>query len=171
MTPPGAAGATKETRVRSFLSHCTLYVSDIKKSMDFYSSLLGLTPGYRPDWPDAPGEWLYTANGHHVIHFVANGPVSHEQKPLERSDVRISYADRAFDHMAFSVDELDIVVERLEAMGVPYRFDTIAEIGARQVFFRDPDGVGIEVNDFRDAPGKPKDGSGQGNDGIVHAEG
>ena len=38
--------------------HVLILANDLEKTKDFYVDLLGLTNGYRPDFP-FPGYWLY----------------------------------------------------------------------------------------------------------------
>lgn len=138
--------------VRLFLAHYTLYVADLDRSIDFYTSALALKKGHRPPFPGPAGAWLYTADNVHVIHLNSDGPVPPAQTAIEDMGWRVSFADRAIDHVAFTVDDFDAAVARVRAHGVSHRIETVPDFGYRQIFFRDPDGVGIELNDFRDTP-------------------
>jgi len=53
---------------------------------------------------------------------------------------------RGSDHYAFSADDLDAALARLHDADVPYTMDRIPASGDAQLFFRDPAGVGIELN-------------------------
>ena len=61
--------------------------------------------------------------------------------------------------MALATTEFDALVERLKSLGVEYVDVTRAEgrfrqraDGIRQVYFQDPDGHWIEINDATDGP-------------------
>jgi catechol 2,3-dioxygenase-like lactoylglutathione lyase family enzyme len=138
--------------VRLFLAHYTLYVEDLARSVRFYTSALPLRVGHRPPFPGPEGAWLYTADGDDVIHLNSQGPPPPKQVSIDDMGWRVSFADRAIDHIAFSVDDFDAAVARIRQCGVPHRLDAIPEFGYRQVFLRDPDGVGIEINDSRGRP-------------------
>jgi glyoxylase I family protein len=135
-----------------YLAHYTLYVSDLNRSVEFYTQALALQVGYRPPFDDPPGAWLYTKAGFHVVHLNSGGPKPLAEDRVDQLDLRVSYLDRALDHIAFTVSDFDAAVARLVEHGIPHRLDRLPELGYRQVFLRDPDGVGIELNDFRDTP-------------------
>jgi hypothetical protein len=42
------------------------------------------------------------------------------------------------------------MIERIEALGLPYQANFVASIGLRQVFVADPDNVLLELNFFGD---------------------
>ena len=52
----------------------------------------------------------------------------------------------ALDHLAFSGDDHDEALARLERTGVDPKRNTVPQIGMRQLFFEDPNGVKIEIN-------------------------
>lgn len=155
----GATGPAREdaTEVEDvglgmYLAHYTLYVSDLARTVKFYTTALALREGFRPAFGGFPGAWLYTRAGVHVVHLNVGGPSPVVEEGVENLDLRVSYLDRALDHIAFTVSDFDRAVDRLVAHGIPHRLDRIAELDCQQVFLRDPDGVGIELNNFRDIP-------------------
>ena len=115
------------------LDHYTVHTRDLDEAKRFYTEVLGLAEGYRPPFDGPPGAWLYGPDEKPVVHLYAGRA---KQTP----------DDGALDHIAFVVDEIEPIVERLERNGVPYETAIVPEQGARQVFFRDPDGVQIELN-------------------------
>lgn len=99
---------------------------------DFYISVLGLEDGARPAF-SSPGFWLY----------AGNTPVIH----LSEKDGRQAGGnDGCFDHVAFRGNDLQGMVSRLESAGIDHRRNYVPEINLYQLFFRDPAGVGVEVN-------------------------
>ena len=114
------------------LDHYTVHTADLDRSRWFYVEVLGLEDGYRPPFDGPPGAWLY-AGGRPVVHLYAG------RKPSESSSNPI-------DHIAFRVAEIDSVLERLEAHQITYDTATVPDLGATQVFFRDPDGIQVELN-------------------------
>ncbi len=99
---------------------------------DFYCAVLGLEEGYRPGL-SGPGYWLY-AEKNPLIHLSAD-----EQRPA-------AGADGNLDHVAFRVSDLGPVIGALEQLGVEVRSVYNPDVSLRQLFFRDPAGLKIEVN-------------------------
>jgi glyoxylase I family protein len=53
------------------LDHATLRTHDLEGTRAFFEQVLGLKPGYRPEF-SFPGYWLY-AEGEPVIHLIPGG--------------------------------------------------------------------------------------------------
>jgi catechol 2,3-dioxygenase-like lactoylglutathione lyase family enzyme len=106
----------------------------IERVKDFYVEVLGLAVGERPGFRRA-GFWLY-ACAEPVVHLTT----------CDGEDARTPHARSTFDHVAFSCEGLQEIVERLERSGVAYEVDEVASLGQVQLFLRDPAGVGLELN-------------------------
>ena len=52
----------------------------------------------------------------------------------------------ALDHLAFTGDDHEEAVARLERRGIEAKRNTVPGIGMRQLFFKDPNGVKVEIN-------------------------
>ena len=102
------------------------------KVRDFYCDVLGLTEGFRPEFP-RNGFWLYS-EGKPIIHLVE----SLEHHRNERQGF--------FDHFALQATGLAKVLEQLNATGIEYKLSYLPEINLSQIFFKDPSGTGVEVN-------------------------
>lgn len=99
---------------------------------DFYCNALGLEEGPRPDF-GIPGYWLY-GEGKPIVHLME----SDNHHPAERPHY--------LDHIAFEMRCLPDYVERLQAMGIEYRVNHVADFDISQVFCSDPCGNRIEAN-------------------------
>ena len=113
------------------LNHFTVIAEDLERTVAFYTGLLGLQPGPRPDLGFA-GAWLY-AEGHPVLHVYGDRPV-----PPGRAGV--------IDHMAFSARGLKEVKARFDAQGVPYQLRQQRGAGTWQLFCHDPNGAKVELD-------------------------
>ena len=82
------------------LDHYTIHTADLERSRRFYQDILGLTAGYRPPFEGPPGAWLYGPNERPVVHLYAG-------RQSAATDVG------AMDHIAFLVDELRPIIEKL----------------------------------------------------------
>jgi catechol 2,3-dioxygenase-like lactoylglutathione lyase family enzyme len=114
------------------VDHINIATPKLKETRDFFVEVLGLREGWRPPF-EFEGYWLY-AGERPVVHMqVANGPVG----PSSAS---------ALNHFAFDVDDLDTLLARLDAHGVPYRAVDVPATRTRQAFLQDPNGVRLELN-------------------------
>jgi catechol 2,3-dioxygenase-like lactoylglutathione lyase family enzyme len=114
------------------LDHYALLSSDPERSTRFYEDIVGLKAGPRPRL-SFPGVWLY-AGDIPIVHIIFDKPI-----PTKETG--------AVDHLAFiargSVAEMH---ERLRQHHIEFTSRVIERTGVTQVFFRDPDNVGVELN-------------------------
>jgi lactoylglutathione lyase len=126
------------------LHHVSLYVRDVDASAAFYGDVLGLQ-----EIPNRVGKshirW-FTIDGFRTVHLIGGDP---EVERLRQFSTHIAFATRTFE----------TVLTRLEQHGVTYvslarqpKDITVRADGVRQVYFQDPDGHWIEIND---ADGEP----------------
>ncbi len=112
------------------IHHSSLIVSDTKKSLEFYQGVLQLNTLERPNLP-FPGAWLEIGN--QQIHLLElENPDPTQGRPEHGGRDR---------HVAFIVQDLDRVTQRLDNYQVKY---TISMSGRRALFCRDPDGNALE---------------------------
>jgi catechol 2,3-dioxygenase-like lactoylglutathione lyase family enzyme len=114
------------------LDHYALLSSDPERTTRFYEQIVGLKAGPRPKL-SFPGVWLY-AGDVPIVHIIFDKAIP-------------TKATGAVDHLAFiakgSVEEIQ---ETLRANGIEFTSRVIERTGVTQVFFRDPDNVGVELN-------------------------
>jgi lactoylglutathione lyase len=119
------------------LDHTTVHVRDLQKSADFYEKAVGLERIPDP-FKDGRHVW-FRSGAHQQLHVVggATEAVAH--------DIEI--------HFAFRVASLKDFMAHLDQMQVKYQnFKGDGKVtdrpdGVRQIYFQDPDGYWIEVND------------------------
>jgi catechol 2,3-dioxygenase-like lactoylglutathione lyase family enzyme len=114
------------------IDHINIGTHRLEETRAFFRDVLGLTEGWRPDFPFG-GAWLYAGDGA-VVHLV------------ELAAPRGPSSAAALDHFAFSIDDYDDTVRRLDAAGVDYRSVDVPGAPIRQIFIRDLNGVNIELN-------------------------
>ncbi|MGW8248953.1 MAG: VOC family protein [Acidiferrobacterales bacterium] len=113
------------------IHHVSILTSDVNRSIQFYSGILGLAVSdKRPDL-GFDGAWFDL--GVQQIHLIHPDPTSSLDKP----EVRCG-RDR---HVAFQVDDIDQLIERLESAGIEFER---SRSGRPAVFCRDPDGNALE---------------------------
>lgn len=121
------------------LNHIAVHVYDLKKSADFYEHVVQLSKIPEP-FNDGLHEWF--SIGSSQLHLIAGAPAGREQNKNS--------------HLCFSVQSIEAFIERLDEYGIDYsnwpgdsRSPTVRPDGVKQIYFQDPDGYWIEVNNDR----------------------
>jgi catechol 2,3-dioxygenase-like lactoylglutathione lyase family enzyme len=114
------------------MNHFTVIAEDPKATLDFYTGLLGLRVGHRPDL-GFDGAWLYGDAPQSVLHLLFDRPA-----PAQRAGV--------IDHMAFTARGLREVKARFDASGTKYDLGRQAGAGTWQLFCHDPNGAKVELD-------------------------
>ena len=119
------------------LNHIALYVEDLQKSSNFYKEIIGLDAVPEP-FKDGLHAWFKIGSGL-TLHII--------QGPKEKIEQYRS------THTCFSVLDIDAFRNHLTKANINYEDDkgvtnqiTIRADGIKQIYFKDPDGYWIEVN-------------------------
>jgi catechol 2,3-dioxygenase-like lactoylglutathione lyase family enzyme len=114
------------------LDHINIRTTELAKTRAFFTDVLGLTVGWRPDFPFG-GTWLY-AGEKDVVHLV------------EVSKAGAASRGSALDHFAFAIDDFEDARRRLDGAGLTYEETQAPNGGIRQFFVTELNGVTIELN-------------------------
>ena len=126
------------------LDHYFVFASDLEQSRQFYSEVLELEMGPRPDF-GFPGHWFYLED-RPVVHLgnaEFEGGYTTDDSPRE-----ITGSTGPVDHIAFRGDGIDTFIERFERMNVDFQRREVPDFKLSQLFVKDPEGVTIELNFF-----------------------
>ncbi|PCI48727.1 MAG: glyoxalase [Moraxellaceae bacterium] len=104
----------------------------LKEVAIFYDRILGLKPGYRPNFGGVKGQWLYSGENP-IIHLMENS---------SRDETRSGY----FDHVALRCDNLGDVISKLESNNIKYGQIEMQDLNQVQLFMKDPSGTMLELN-------------------------
>lgn len=122
------------------LNHIALHVNNLPKSTRFYHETIGLDTIPEP-FHDGNHTWFSIGYKSH-LHLIGGA------KPAVERDKNT--------HLCFTVPSVEQFLERLKKIQWPYEdwAGTPGAItnrvdGVKQVYFRDPDGYWIEVNDAK----------------------
>lgn len=121
------------------IHHIAIICSDYDATKEFYVTKLGFSvirENYRPERDD----WK--------IDLRINETTELELFIMKNHPQRLSPEAYGLRHLAFQVESVPAVVEKLEAMDIPcepVRFDTFT--GNRMTFFHDPDGLPLEIHE------------------------
>lgn len=110
------------------LQHVNIPSTDLDRSREFYLDKLGLPELPRPAF-ESPGVWV-GAGPENAIH------VSRVPRLVPNPN----------NHFALEVEDLDGLLDRLEARGVAFQRSAHVPAAGRQAFLSDPDGNVIELN-------------------------
>lgn len=145
------------------LDHVNIVVTDMAQAERFYGGVLGLRRGFECQ---LEGEWIERVTGvtgarAHCVFFEPEGGgrvellqyLSPEGEPLPANGLPFTPGLR---HVAFQVEDLDALCERLRAAGIalvsapveaPFR---VANAGRKRLcYFHDPEGVLLEAAEYR----------------------
>lgn len=124
------------------LDHTMIRVTDLDKSLDFYTRIMGMKLLRRNDYPE----------GKFTNCFVGFGP-ENETTTLELThnwDCTEPYEKgSAYGHLAFNVDDVTAAMKYLESEGVKIKSPAKPMNHGTRVlgFIFDPDGYVIELNE------------------------
>jgi lactoylglutathione lyase len=122
--------------------HASIRTSDIERSIDFYTRLLGLTIVSRREIPqnDAEIAFLQDPQGKGCILELT---FYRKQKRFSQPD----YKDRVFDHLAFEVKDMaqTIATMRNQKVTITDEPFKLSPTGSLIAFVEDPDGTLIEL--------------------------
>ena len=121
------------------MHHVAIIVSDYRRAREFYVEKLGfpvLRENFRPD----RGDWkldLKFGDGELELFAIPGAPP------------RPSWPEaRGLRHLAFRVEDVEAAVRALEQRGIPCEpIRTDPFTGGRMTFFRDPDGLPLELHE------------------------
>ncbi len=123
------------------IHHASLLVEDLPRALGFYRDLLGLAEDAARPATGFAGAWLQL--GGQQIHLILSPSL------LPAPPGGHAGRDR---HLALAVADLDSLLGRLEAAGVPC---TPSRSGRRALFCRDPEGNALEFVEARADGGRP----------------
>lgn len=119
------------------LNHIAVYVHDLAKSTAFYRDIIQLDTIPEP-FHDGRHTWL-RIGPHSQLHLIQGAALTEHDKN---------------SHLCFSVPVIDVFMKHLDAHNVAYgnwaqdaKTPTLRPDGVKQIYFKDPDGYWLEVND------------------------
>ena len=148
-----------------FVDHVNIVVRDLDRARRFYGEVLGLVESFRQT---LEGEWIERVTGlpgvvADCVFFDPPGGGTRIELLRFRHPPGLEVTDHgrphAFGvrHIAFLVDDLDAFLARAKGQGVPFYSEPVTvpfPVGMegrekRLCYFRDPEGVLLEVAEYR----------------------
>jgi lactoylglutathione lyase len=135
-----AQTAAKPQKPTLALNHIALYVNNLEKANQFYDNVLQLKRIEEP-FKDGRHTW-YTLGPAGALHLI-QGPAVTLDRPKN-------------EHLCFSVGSVEDFIVTLDKYKINYtnlpgtaKAPTIRVDGVKQIYFQDPDGHWIEINDAK----------------------
>jgi lactoylglutathione lyase len=138
LQPALAQGTTAPAQPAIRLNHIAVYVHQLEKSTAFYKNVLGLKEIPEP-FHDGRHTWFSLESGGQLHLIQGAGRQTSRDKN---------------DHLCFSVPSVEQFIANLDRHKVEYtnwpgdaKAPTVRVDGVKQIYFQDPDGHWIEIND------------------------
>ncbi|MDU8942802.1 VOC family protein [Ovoidimarina sediminis] len=131
------------------IHHVNLEAKDVRRAARFYETILGMTEvawtfpparGYIPAEPDRLALFGDRRQSHTGLHLIKADPDFARRNNL-------GHNPSVGGHVAIEVDDLEAVLARLRAAGIPYSDAGVFAIpNLRNVYVEDPEGNLLEIN-------------------------
>lgn len=120
--------------------HVTITVADLERSVKFYRDILGLEVAGMLEQDEGNFKLVYLKVGGDIVlelfHFTEKGKSLPTTKDI----------DIGIKHIGFKVENVDVVTRRLKEKNVKFTLEPLDAVGGvRIAFFKDPDGVLLEI--------------------------
>ena len=131
---------TSKAQLKPLINHIAVYVVNLETSTNFYRDIIGLEIIPEP-FHDGRHTW-FSIGDHAALHIIsgAKSAIAHDKD----------------SHLCFSVPSMEPFITQLEKNNVAYenwpgeaKSVTTRADGVKQIYFKDPDGYWIEINNDR----------------------
>ena len=136
--------------------HTGITVSNLERSLEFWQNVLGFEFSHRAHQTGEMASEITGVAGAEIRLAVVKAPGGHKIELLEylappdrKRHVDLRPCDVGSVHIAFTVDDLDAILQKIaasgwKAAGKPQTLQSGPNAGKRVVYVRDPDGTTIE---------------------------
>jgi len=129
------------------IDHVNIRTPDVVATSRFFSELLELEIGDTPGIPDRTKAcWLHDSSGRAVIH-LGTAEIAY---PWEKDPEAAAPGSGRIHHVALRCVGYQSMRDRLNAQRRAYRSNDIPQIGLRQLFVEELNGILLELNFFGD---------------------
>jgi lactoylglutathione lyase len=120
------------------LAYVGIRVTNLQRSIDFYTKILGMSVSGRGKVEQTKGETV-------GLQSEKDGFILELNYYEQNSPYNTKYSvGEGLDHLAFKVDDLDKALEEARKAGHPTVLEIKAD-GSKWVYIEDPDGIWIEL--------------------------
>ncbi|MBI2619832.1 MAG: VOC family protein [Ignavibacteriales bacterium] len=136
------------------IDHTTITVRNLKESIAFYTDILGFQVGHEMWISESRLRIVFLRLGDTILELFG----VEELKGEMLSDVNEVIG---FKHIALLTDSVDREYLRLVDKGVTFRIPPTTVQSVRIAFFKDPDGIDIELIEYEDEKGRDTEDGGK----------
>ncbi len=133
-----------DNKITISFDHYLLFTKDLKKTIDWYSSVLGIKPGPTPKF-DVPVHWLYLGD-QPIIHAAERNNKDNIESYIGKVDYQNEIGSGLIDLIAFICSGLTAMLAKLKLLNVEYTEHRVDINSRYQIFFFDPNGIKIELD-------------------------
>jgi len=145
--------------------HTGITVSNLERSLEFWQNVLGFEFSHRAHQTSEMAGEITGVAGAEIKLAVVKAPGGHKIElleylaPADRKKVDVRPCDVGSVHIAFTVDNLDAVLQKIaasgwKAAGKPQTLKSGPNAGKRVIYVRDPDGTTIEFMQQEETEGQ-----------------
>ena len=145
--------------------HTGITVSNLERSLEFWQNVLGFKFSHRAHQTSEMASEITGVAGAEIKLAVVKAPGGHKIElleylaPADRKKVDVRPCDVGSVHIAFTVDNLDAVLQKIAASGwkpagKPQTLKSGPNAGKRVIYVRDPDGTTIEFMQQEETEGQ-----------------
>ena len=145
--------------------HTGITVSNLERSLEFWQNVLGFEFSHRAHQTSEMASEITGVAGAELKLAVVKAPGGHKIElleylaPADRKKVDVRPCDVGSVHIAFTVDNLDAVLQKIaasgwKAAGKPQTLKSGPNAGKRVIYVRDPDGTTIEFMQQEETEGQ-----------------
>ncbi|HAV24198.1 MAG TPA: hypothetical protein DCX46_12065 [Bacteroidetes bacterium] len=121
------------------IDHTTITVSDLNRSVDFYTTHLGFKFDHEMWIPESSLRIVFLRLGDTILELF--GVAAVQGRMISDVNEVVGYK-----HICLLVDDVDEEYERLRTAGIQFRISPVTvQDTVRIAFFKDPDGMDIEL--------------------------
>ena len=135
--------------------HTGITVSNLERSLEFWQNVLGFEFSHSAHQAGEMAEEITGVEGAELKLTVLKAPGGHKIElleylaPKDRKQINVRPCDVGSMHIAFTVDDLDAILNAIAASGwrtagKPQTLRSGPNAGKRVIYVRDPDGTTIE---------------------------
>ena len=145
--------------------HAGITVSNLERSLEFWQNVLGFEFSHRAHQTSEMASEITGVAGAELKLAVVKAPGGHKIElleylaPADRKKVDVRPCDVGSVHIAFTVDNLGAVLQKIAASGwktagKPQTLKSGPNAGKRVIYVRDPDGTTIEFMQQEETEGQ-----------------
>ncbi|MET0545344.1 MAG: VOC family protein [Caulobacterales bacterium] len=132
------------------LDHVNIRCPDVAATINFFSDVLGMKATLTPGMTDmSEAAWICDAEGRAVVH-VGKGTLLYPFEDAAVANITQPEGSGRLHHVALRCTGFAEMERRLQDKKLTFHTNEVPQIGLRQIFVYEPNGILLELNFFAD---------------------